>query len=113
MALALRYLMTSWSDSRLTDHIILGRAMQVLYDDAILNGTQLAGGLALTDQSLKVTMVPLSLDERSRVWFSIQKPYRLSIAYEVRVVNLDSETFDRRRPVSSRRLDYAEAGGGS
>ena len=111
MALALRYLLTSWSDSRLTDHIILGRTMQVLYDDAILNGTQLAGGLALTDQALKVTMVPLSLDERSRVWFAIQKPYRLSAAYEVRVVNLDADTEERRRPVASRQLDYAETGG--
>lgn len=113
MALVLRYLMTPWSDSRLTDQIILGRTMQVLYDDAILNGTQLAGGLALTDQALKVTLVPLTLDERSRVWFSIQKPYRLSVAYELRVVNLDGELFDRRRPVSSRRLDYAEAEGGA
>lgn len=113
MALVLRYLLTPWSDSRITDHIILGRTMQALYDDAILNGTQLAGGLALTDEALKVTLAPLSLDERSRVWFSIQKPYRLSVGYEVRVVNLDAEQFDRRRPVSSRRLDYAESEGGA
>ena len=113
MALVLRYLLTPWSDSRVTDHIILGRAMQVLYDDAVLNGTQLAGGLALTDEALKVTLAPLSLDERSRVWFAIQKPYRLSIAYEVRVVNLDPELFERQRPVSSRRLDYAETEGGA
>ena len=113
MALALRYLLTPWSDSRATEHIILGRTMQALYDDAILNGAQLTGGLAPTDEALKVTLAPLSLDERSRVWFSIQKPYRLSVAYEVRVVNLDAELFERRRPVSSRRLDYAEVEGGT
>jgi Pvc16 N-terminal domain len=32
MALLLRYLLTPWSRNRLTDHTILGRAMQVLYD---------------------------------------------------------------------------------
>ena len=111
MGLALRYLLTPWSDDRLTDHLILGRTMQALYDDAILNGPQLAGGLAMTDESLKVTLVPLSLDERARVWFSIQKPYRLSAAYEIRVVNLDPDTEERRRPVASRQLDYAETEG--
>jgi hypothetical protein len=110
MALRLRYLLTPWSDERLTDYLILGRTMQALYDDAILNGTQLEGNLALTNEALKVTLSPLSLDERSRVWFAIQQRYRLSIAYEVRVVNLDAETLDRRRPVSSRRLEHTDTG---
>jgi hypothetical protein len=110
MALRLRYLLTPWSDDRLTDHLILGRTMQALYDDAILNGTQLEGNLALTNEALKVTLSPLSLDERSRVWFAIQQRYRLSVAYEVRVVNLDAETLDRRRPVSSRRLEHTDTG---
>lgn len=110
MALRLRYLMTPCSDDRLTDHLILGRTLQALYDDAILNGTQLEGNLALTNEALKVTLSPLSLDERSRVWFAIQQRYRLCVAYEVRVVNLDAETVERRRPVNNRRLDYMDAG---
>jgi hypothetical protein len=110
IALSLRYLLTPWSDDRLTDHLILGRTMQALYDDAILNGTQLEGNLALTNEALKVSLSPLSLDERTRVWFSIQKPYRLSVAYEVRVVNLDAEAVVRQRPVTSRRLDHTDTG---
>lgn len=113
MALTLRYLLTPWSDDRTTDYLILGRTMQALYDDAILNGPQLAGSLAMTDESFKVTLAPLTLDERSRVWFAIQKPYRLSVAYEVRVVNLDALAVDAQRPITSRRLDHAEMGGGA
>lgn len=109
LALMLRYLLTPWSGDRLTDHRILGRVMQTLYDGAIISGTQLAGGLAGSDQGLKITPTLLTLDERSRVWFAIQRRYRISLAYEVRVVNLDSETADSKRPVAARQLDYEEA----
>ena len=113
LALMLRYLLTPWSGDRFTDHRILGRVMQTLYDGAIISGTQLAGspppnGLRESNQALKVTPATLTLDERSRVWFSIQRPYRLSVAYEIRVVNLDSDLVDRRRPVGTRQLDYEE-----
>lgn len=108
LALMLRYLLTPWSGDRFTDHRILGRVMQTLYDGAIISGTQLAGGLAGSDQALKITPATLTLDERSRVWFSVQRPYHLSVAYEVRVVNLDSDIADRKRPVGVRQLDYEE-----
>lgn len=109
MALMLRYLLTPWSGDRFTDHRILGRVMQTLYDGAIISGTQLTGGLTGSDQALKVTPATLTLDERSRVWFSIQRPYRLSVAYEVRVVNLRSGVADLAHPVNARQLDYEEA----
>ena len=108
LALMLRYLMTPWSGDRFTDHQILGRVMLTLYDGAIISGPQLAGGLAGSDQALKISPAILTLDERSRVWFAVQRPYRLSVAYEVRVVNVDTEVADRRRPVAARQLDYEE-----
>src|SRR5262245_52479785 len=107
MALLLRYLLTPFSGDRFTDHIILGRVMQVLYDRSILSGPDLRGNLANTDQAIKITMAPLSLDERARVWYSVQRPYRLSASYEVRVVNLDSERVDQNTPVSRRTLDFS------
>ena len=106
MALLLRYMLTPWSGDRLTDHKLLGRTLQVLYDGAILSGTQLQNGLAGTDQALKVTLSPLTIEERARVWYAIEKPYRLSLTYEVRVVNLDAITVESTMPVSQRSLDY-------
>jgi hypothetical protein len=109
MALLLRYMLTPWSGDRLTDHKLLGRTFQVLYDGAILSGPQLQGGLAGTDQALKVTLSPLTLEERARVWYAIEKPYRLSITYEIRVVNLDAETIDALVPVSDRITQFGTA----
>jgi hypothetical protein len=99
MALMLKYLITPWSGDAATDHRILGRAMQVLYDNAVMEGTQLQGTLANANDTLKITITPLSMDERTKVWYAVQRTYRLSSAYEVRVVNLDSTRQDTRPPV--------------
>jgi hypothetical protein len=106
MGLLLRYMMTPWSGDRVTDHKILGRALQVLYDGAILSGPELQGGLAGTNQALKVTLAPITLEERTRVWYAIEKPYRLSVTYEIRVVNLDPETGNHIQPVSQQNARY-------
>jgi hypothetical protein len=108
MALVLRYLITAWGGDRATEHRLLGRAMQVLYDGSLISGPDLQGGaLKDTTEVLKVTLLPLTLEERTRVWYSVQRPYRLSLYYEVRVVNLDSETSEQRRVVDNRSVDYS------
>ncbi|HKX30466.1 MAG TPA: DUF4255 domain-containing protein [Blastocatellia bacterium] len=108
MALLLRYLLTPWGGNQETQQLILGRALQTLYDKAILSGPDLEGELAGTDEALKVTMSPLSLEERTRVWHAVQKPYRLSVSYEVRVINLDSEVSNALALTRRRSLDYEE-----
>jgi hypothetical protein len=107
MALLLRYLMTSWGGDHLTMQKILGRTMQVLYDKPVLSGLDLQGVLKNTDETLKVTLSPLSLEERTRVWHAVQKPYHLSVSYEVRVVNLDSAEGVNVAPVTRRTADFA------
>lgn len=107
MALLLRYLLTPWSGSCVTDQRIIARAMQVLYDQAILSGTALVGSLAGTDFALKLTLAPLSLEERTRVWHSVQRPYRLSVSYDVRVVNVETEVQEQVTPVSRRTIEPA------
>lgn len=109
MALLLRYLLTPWGGTQVTQHEMLGRTLQVLYDDAILDGGQLSGGLAGSTDALRFTLTPLSLEQKSWVWYAIQKPYRLSLNYEVRVVNLDSVRTDPVVPVASRSLHPASA----
>lgn len=102
--LILRYLLTPWSGDRLTDHRIMGRALQALHDDAILSGPQLQGGLAGTNEALKLKLAPLTLEEQTRVWHAVQRPYRLSVTYDVRVVRIDSTDVSVRPPVRSRTL---------
>lgn len=105
MALLLRYLITPWGGDQATQHRMLGRALQTFYDDAILDGAQLSGGLAGSVDQLHVTLTPLTLDQKSWVWYAIQKPYRLSLNYEIRVVDLDSAVETPVRPVRSRIIE--------
>ncbi|EOD67832.1 DUF4255 domain-containing protein [Amycolatopsis vancoresmycina] len=109
MALLLRYLITPWGGDQPTQHRMLGRALQVFYDDAILDGPQLSGSLAGTTDALHLSLTALTLDQKSWVWYAIQKPYRLSLNYEVRVVNLDVATELAVRPVRSRVIDGVTA----
>jgi len=106
LALVLRYLLTPWSGDRATDQRILGRVLQTMYDGATVSGLQLQGGLAGSDQALKIALSPLTLEERTRIWHAIQRPYRLSVTYEVRVVNLDSELVDVLKAVRERELGF-------
>lgn len=107
LALILRYLLTPWSNHRLTDHHILGRAMQALHDNAIVSGPQLLGGLLGTAEALKITLNPITLEERTRIWDAIEKPYRISASYDVRVVSIDSQVQRLVRPVAERVLESA------
>lgn len=107
MALLLRYLITPWGGDQPTQHRMLGRALQTFYDDAILDGAQLSGSLAASTDALHVTLTPLTLDQKSWVWYAIQKPYRLSLNYEFRVVNLDAAAEQEIRPVHSRVVNGA------
>jgi hypothetical protein len=109
MALLLRYLITPWGGDQLTQHRMLGRALQLFYDDAILDGAKLSGSLAATTDSLHVTLTSLTLDQKSWVWYAIQKPYRVSLNYEVRVVNLDAVEELEVRPVQNRVIDGVSA----
>jgi hypothetical protein len=105
IALLLRYLMTPWGGDAATEQKILGITLQTLYNHAILSGPDLQGVLNPTDAALKVTLSPLSLEERTRVWHAVQKPYRLSVSYEVRVVNLDAAGDESFKPVTRRSIE--------
>jgi len=106
MALLLRYMITPWSGTRAADHQILGRVVQILYDGAIIHGTDLQGGLAGTSDALKIMMAPIPLQERFWLWQAVQKAYRISVTYEVRVVNLDTTEAQLVRPTATRNLGY-------
>jgi hypothetical protein len=91
LALNLHYLLTAYASSRETEHQILGRAMQILHDNAILRGSLLQGSLATTFEEVVVNINPLTLDEMNKLWslFS-SKPYRLSVTYRVSTALIDS-----------------------
>lgn len=80
-------------------HDLLGSAMRILNDYPILtpaietgDGHQvLDADLLEADESVKVTLDPLSLEDLSKVWTALNKPFRPSAAYEVSLVQIDSK----------------------
>lgn len=115
LGLTLGYLLSAYSAAELQGEILLGHAMQVLHENAVLARDRIRtilanppGGAAapaawqaligsdLADQMelIRVTPQELGLDGLSKLWTSFQSTYRPSAAYQVSVLLLE-----RRRPV--------------
>jgi hypothetical protein len=105
LGLELRYLVTAWANDRNTEQLMIGRTMQALYQKQVRRGADLDPQLDLP--LLSITLAPLTLEERTRVWWSIQQPYQLSLNYEVRLVDVDVSGgyVDRAAAVRERQLD--------
>jgi hypothetical protein len=104
LGLALHYMVTAWGGDRASEQRMLGRVLQVMYDDAVIDGLELVGALAGTPAGLRVTLSPMHLDDRARVWWAIGQPYRLSLNYQIRVVDVDPLAATAAAPVRSRSL---------
>lgn len=107
-AILLRYVITAWSGNVVDDQVILGRAVQTLYEHAIVSGPDLSGtSLIANDEAIAVTMIQQSIEDRTHVWRAYEKPYRLSINYEVRVVKIEASRAPTVQPtVRSRHLHH-------
>ncbi len=87
----LYYLITPISAQPGDTQVLLGRAMQALNDHASLQGADLQDSLAGSSEQLRVVFETLTLEELTRIWHSLEEPYRVSVTYEVQVVNIDSD----------------------
>lgn len=114
LALNLHYLLTAYggdTDDEGTSHRVLGGAMGVLHDHALLGRDEIRGALPgndLADQfeRLRVTPLTLPMDEMSKLWTALQTNYRVSAGYEVTVVLIDSLAASRAAlPVLTRGKD--------
>jgi hypothetical protein len=94
LSLNLFYLMTPYAPNdpqtgNTTDHEILGTAMRVFYENPIVPASYLAAGLTDAREQIKIMLNTLDLEELSKVWSTFTQPFRLSVLYEVSVVQLD------------------------
>jgi hypothetical protein len=108
LALDLYYLLTPMIGTPREQHIVLGKAMQILYDRAILSGSDLEGSLGTDGGDIRVVLNPVSLEELTRVWQALEFPYRLSVCYLARIVMVDSERQRFEQPVVEKRISYSQ-----
>jgi Pvc16 N-terminal domain len=93
LAMDLYYLVTPFlpsgpdSQTIVSDHLLLGLTMQALYDNSIVVLRDPARDVA---EELRIVLCRLTLEELTRVWHALREPYRLSVCYQVRVVQIES-----------------------
>jgi hypothetical protein len=92
---------TAWgrgdSDSDALSHRVLAAAMSTLHDRGVLDGNDIRNALPDNDlasqvERVRITPLPQSVDELSKLWTAFQTNYRTSAAYEATVVLIDSQT---------------------
>jgi hypothetical protein len=117
LPLTLYYLVTAFSagddDSR--SHVLLGQAMALLHDHPLLDPSEIESATAadlptsdlqLQIERVRVTLQPLPFDEMSKLWTAFQTQFRLSAAYQVSVVLIEStQPVARPLPVLARGKD--------
>jgi len=91
LALNLYYLLTPYADDPVTAHRVLTHAMALLYVNSTLIGAELSDPLRQSVERLTINLRQMTLEELTRIWNSLQSPYRLSVTYEVRVVLIESQ----------------------
>lgn len=97
LPLNLYYLITAYGQNNddVLGHRLLGRAMSILHDHPLLGAVEIEGALPGNDlheqvERVRITPQPTSLDEMSKLWTTFQTPYRISAAYQVSVVLVES-----------------------
>jgi hypothetical protein len=78
-------------------HTMLGVAMLTLHENPILNQVHIPGfdadavlpaSILNSYEQVKITLATTSLEELSKIWATINQPYRLSVAYHVSLIQL-------------------------
>src|SRR2546423_2089962 len=88
---------------------LIGRVLQLFNDHAILRGADLQDSLIGSTEQFRVTLETLTLEELTRIWFSLSEPYDLSVSYEVQVVKIDSDLEAlQQSPVLVRQSGYTQ-----
>lgn len=95
LSLNLFYLMTPYAQNdpqagNATAHAILGEAMRVFYENPVVPQAYLADGLGDAPEQIQIIQNTLDMEELARVWSTFTQPFRLSILYQISVVQLDA-----------------------
>ena len=99
LPLVLQYLLTAYGDSEAVAHEVFGAAMGILHDHPLLGADEISDAtsasipgsdLHLQAERIRITPLDLPIDDLSKLWSGFQTSYRLSAAFEVSVILIDS-----------------------
>jgi hypothetical protein len=106
LSLTMSYLLTPYApndpqEGNAAAHQLLGEAMRVFYENAVVPSVYLDPGLADARERLQIAGNALDPEELSRIWGTFSQPFRLSVLYQVSTVQLDRLPAAR-RPLAER-----------
>lgn len=122
LSLVLHYLMTAYGttdDNGVVNetlaHFLMGSAMRVMHDYPIVTESLMTVNSPATEilheslrgehERIKISLDPIGLDDLSKVWTALTRPYRLSAAYSISVVQIESRRIRTLpAPVLTRRI---------
>lgn len=107
LALRLYYLVTAFAADGLTEHQLLGEAMQVFYVNRRIPEAQLRGTLQTSRvraEHIEINLLNLDVDMHQKIWGSQNEPPRTSVAYEIEAVFLDATEADAQVRLVEQRL---------
>jgi len=87
----LYYLVTPIANDPEDEQLLMGRVIQVFNDHPILSGSDLKDSLQGNSDELRVIFESQSLEDLTKVWYSLQESYQLSVTYIVQLVGIDSD----------------------
>ena len=84
--------------------------MRVFYDNGLLSGTILQGDLAGTQEELRISLNPITVEDWTRMWGVFpDTSYRTSVSYLVTPVRIRSERTAQAQRVVSKETDYDQS----
>lgn len=89
----LHYLLTPLDAEEKQNQLMVGRILQYLHDEPViesLNGRLLDDSFGANSPELRVSLEMLTFEQLVQIWHALDAAYRLSIAYQVRIVTIDS-----------------------
>ena len=107
LSVDLHFMMTVWSNSASSEHIITAWAMRQLHHHAIMDVSSLTeeGGWLPSDV-VHIIPAELSNEDLMRIWDAVAPNYRLSLSYIARVIRIDPDDSEDNLPVVSTRFQY-------
>src|SRR3990167_7988742 len=95
LSLNLFYLLTPYAQNdpdtgNTSAHELLGDAMRVFHEHPLVPAEHLPDELDGAREQIKLSLHQPDMEEITKVWSTFSEPYRLSVIYEVSVVQIDA-----------------------
>jgi hypothetical protein len=105
----LHYLITPRTKDKTKDHLLVGKILQIFHDHPVLRDQdfQEIESLKNSTEELRVTFNPLPMETITELWNLFRdKPYMLSLCYQVSPVSIDSITTMEAKRVKQKDMEY-------